>query len=1447
MTTTDFGTPNARAVLIATSRHLPGSGLSDLETVEAAVRAAADCLVKRCGLSTDQIDIVIDEGVREVSRRLDRAAMSDGPLIIWYVGHGVVGAVTDEAAPQLFLATADTTAEPRELPRTALPYAEIRAATTRRRLSRNRPTLIILDSCYSGRATALSARVADAGFNLSSVQGTHVITAADDDVQALVGRTGPVLTTTIVEILRDGDTDGPPSFTVNGLFETLCRRLDSRNAPPPRQHSHDGVGSLVLASNPRYRHPQPPLPTPGEPEPGWDSQACPFPGPRPIEPRDRRLLFGRNADIEKLVNALNEQWEQPGPRVITGPSGVGKSSLVQAGLLPSIKDGLLAAPGVAGWPQWTMTPGRTPMTAWRMLARSGRAETGDADAASVVTGPLVLVVDQLEQIFAQDVDPDERNAFLDAVTTVADLPDVLVLLVVSADHIGRCLRHPTLRAALGRMLVVDPLPLSALHDIVAEPARIAGLGVEEGLIAAITADADAGVPLGRDGTIAAGALPHIAGAIHRTWQNREAVEGGYVLTTAAYRTGGGIRDALGRTAEETYESLTPVQKLLAERLLLDLVGEYETAGTLAETRRRVLRADLDRPDDPPGELDEVIDAFAAQRLLALDGSAETETVELAHEALIGAWPRLRTLIDRDREWFRLRSRMDADADEYARHPSRDRLYRGRRLAAVEDAMAGTGHTPADVGERTRRFLSASRRHRRLLRSMVAFVAVVLLALTGASTALGVINGRQRDDATAKALAARAEQLMPDDPALGRQLAVAGYAVAPNADARTSLLAAQVAPDVTRVRDHPQQSFSSASSPDGRVLATAGAEGVVNVWDMTSPRQPVFRIGLQNAGRAVLSVAVSRDGAQVAAGDEDGLVHVWRLTGPRTAAPVHLPPLDPSGRIMAVAFDDDGRRLATGSSRGRLLIVPVGDEVAPPPRPRELKTGINALAFRPGGDLVAGALDSGDIGIWRLDNSRIHDAATNVPQRFGLSAKAVTFSPDGGQLAVASAAGDVRLWSVTSTDRLAAPQRLTGAQDPVYALAFSPDSTMLAGATNNGRALVWQPTVGDEASESLPHSASVHGVRFAADGRSLVTSGQDGILRVWNRPGRDIATGQAGPILAAFTADGRVAATGGMSGTVRLWSIGGDGSPALTADLPKAYQAPVQRMAFSPSGTLLAVPVESGEVDLWDVTRPANPVFVTTVPGTAQTSVSYAVAFSPDGKLLAVGGQAEPPPEDGMNGTLRVWNIVQPGKPLLVGNHRDRRGGVAALSFSADGRLLAAGGGDGEVNLYRADTPQMPRAGTVSGNRSFVHAVRFAPEAHRLAVGDERGRVRIVDTDHPDQAPELFAVGNSVVLDVAWVGDDRVAAADNNNMTWIWKTGETTPWARLATHDGPVFSVGADRAGRTVITAGADGRLQVLDTDPGRVRDTICRGVGMPMDDTEWQQIEPGSGKPRLCD
>ncbi|MFI6071303.1 hypothetical protein ACIA5C_06880 [Actinoplanes sp. NPDC051343] len=1436
----DFATPNARALLIVTARHRPGSGLPDLPTAEAALRAAAECLTTRCGLTPDQIDIVVDEVTSVVSDRLHRAAAGDGPLIVWYIGHGVP---TDEASPRLFLATAESTTEPRSLPRTALDYTEVRDATAPRRLSPTRPTLIILDCCYSGRAIEAPGRAADAGFNLSSVQGTHVIAAADNDEQALIGAAGPVLTTTIVEILTDGVLDGPPSFTLNGLFDALQKRLGGPGVPSPRQHSEDGLGTRVLAPNPRYQAPKPRLPVAGRPEPGWDDQACPYPGLLPIKSLDRRLFFGRDASIAELLTGLNRRPGGLGLHAITGPSGVGKSSLVMAGLLPAIKDGRLATPAAAGWRQWVMTPGRTPMTEWAALVR---ATQGDSGRPAAVAGPLVIVVDQFEQLFTREMDPGERNSFIEAVTTAAARPDMLVLLVVSGDHVGRCMTYPALHEALSRLLVVGPLPLSSLYDIVAEPARKAGLGIEEGLIAAITADADPGVALGRDGTIAPGALPHIASAIHRTWQRREQVKGGQVLTTAVYHAVGGIRDALKRTAEDTFDSLAPAQQPLAERLLLDLVGEYETAGEPAQTRRRVRRADLDRPGDAPGAMEEVIRKFADQRLVSRDGTAETETVELAHEALIATWPRVNKLINKDREWFRARSRIDADADEYHRRPSRDRLYRGRRLAAFEVSMANSHRGPADLSERSHRFLAASRRYHRLQRAVLAVLAVVLLGLTAVSSGLGVINRRQRDDATAKALAVQAAQLMPNDPALGRQLAVAGYAVTPSADARASLLATQAAPEVTRLADHSRQSFSSASSADGRVLVTAGTEGTANVWNMADSRRPVLRMSLTGASHAMESVAVSPDGTLVAAGDEDGVIHTWRLTGPATFVPLRLPQPHPSGAVTALAFDDDGHRLAAGSAREMLLILPI-DDPARHPAQRQLNSGINSLAFQPGHDLLAGALDSGNIGLWRLGTGTTPRPVTDGPPGFTFSAKSVAFSPDGGQMAAADAHAGVRLWAITQAGRLSGMRTLTGPQDVVYAMAFSPDSGTLAAATNNGRVLLW-PTDGSAvAPESLPHPASVHGVRFTADGQSLATSGQDGILRVWHRPGRDVATGQPGPVLATLSGDGKLAATGGIGGTVRLWTIGADRSPVHAADLPRAYDAPIQRMAFSADGRLLAVPIESGEIDLWDVTRPARPAFVTAVLGTERAPKSYVVTFSPDGTLLAAGGELVPPPDDGLTGTLRVWNITRPHAPALVASHRDRRGDVAALSFSADGRLIAAGGGNGEVRLYRTDTPQMPQVGTVDGNDSFVHSVRFAPEGHRLAIGDERGRVRIVDADHPRRAPQLLAVGNSVVLDLAWLGNDRIAAADNNSLTWIWTVGDPVPWARLATHSGPVFSVGADRSGSVLVTTGSDSRLQVFDTDPHAVRNGVCRSVGTPMNDTEWHQIEPGSAKPHFCD
>jgi WD40 repeat protein len=1484
---TEFATPNARVLLIGT-RHYASHGLADIEAVHSTLESVKETLKLRWGLPEEQIELLEDPAdVVRTNRRIRAVARTEGPVLFYFVGH----AVLEERSADLYLALSGT--DLKELDATALKYSTIAAEVRDHR--RNQFTAILLDGCYTGRALSEPGRAADVGFARSNIRGAYVIASSADDIASWADGDGPFFSRAFVDLLRDGDPDCRAMLTLDEIYLGLRRRLRDRGAPEPQQHSVNAVGHLFLAPNAGYPVPPVDLPKSGEPAPGWNTSHCPYVGLRSYEADERQLFFGRRrtgpdggggegiVTTEDLVDAVQDLVSVSGPHLFSGPSGVGKSSLMCAGLLPAIGEGALGIEGSADWPQYTMVPGPDPMTELAKLCRAqlegdgtrvataevrGRLVASPRAAAELVTRraadgeparPPVVVVDQAEELFGSDVPAADRAAFLAALAAMSQVPPgasqpaAVVLLVLSADHLGECMEHPVLRRRLDDLIIIEPVTTTALRDIIVEPARIAGIGIGEGLIAAVTADAEASTALGRTGTVDVGALPHLSNALYLTWHGTKpgmpgASPDGHVMTVEVYSAIGGIRGALGRSASSTYEALPADLRLMARRLLLDLVGIHETTSGTTLARRRVRRTALERPGDPPGALDQVIETFADQRLLTLGGDTDGGTVEIAHEALIESWTGLREWVDKDREWIEFHDRLDHDADRWFHDGAG--LYGGRRLGAVEDDLAELRRKVDELQPRTRRFLAASRRRRTAFRAATATVAAFLVGLATTSTGLYLVNRHRSAEATSKALAAAATQVTAKDPALGRLLAVAADRYGPTADSLGSILASQAAPDVTRLADHPEQSFSSASTLDGRFLATAGAEGHVRLWDMSDARNPRLRADLPvPGGGAIFRVALSRDGSLLAAGDEAGHTLLWRL-GSGTPQVQRLPSGPPTGPVYALAFDETGRRLATGTLGGALAIFTVGggaggsSDAAAAPVVHNIRTEVEALAFQPGGGNLVVADGTGAVSRWRVDDQ--HLTSLGTIKRFTLVSQAVAVSPDGRLLAAASNDHHINLWTVDpASGRLSQSRSLIGSADAVYALSFSRDGKTLVSAANDGKATLWSTSDG-RPELILPQAMPLHGAEFLADGSSVATVGQDGILRVWHLPGRDVIAEPDKPVTSTFAADGRMAVTGGLDGVVSIWTVGPNGDVTRAATLPKKF-GPVHNMALSPTRPVLAIPSEAGRVELWDVSRPAHPAFITSLPGARPEILG--VTFSPDGNLIAAFGQDDPAPQGGLAGSVRLWDVSSTAGPKLIAEKQDRRGAALTASFSADGHILAVGGGDSRVNLYEVGAAGLTLAGHVESEAQYVIAVRFAPRGRVLAFAGEKGRVRLADVtraDHPVVRPGVLSTFGSELLSVAWLGNDRILGADSDGTTWLWRPGTAIALARLTTHDGAAYSVDADQSGRSFATAGLDGHLQVLAADSDRVIARICDDAGLPMTGDEWRRFEPDVVQPTVC-
>ena len=373
---------------------------------------------------------------------------------------------------------------------------------------------------------------------------------------------------------------------------------------------------------------------------------CPFKGLASFDVDDAGVFFGRERLVAEMVARLTGA-----PLMgVVGPSGSGKSSVLRAGLLPALDAGVL--PGSERWALALLRPGERPMRA-----------LDHATAEVTPRGRLVIAVDQFEEAFTACGDEGERSAFVDALVALArdSRRRALVLVAVRADFYGRCAAYPELARLLGaNHVLVGSMGRDELHRAIELPARRVGLRVEPGLVDALIADVE-GEP---------GALPLLSTSLLELWQRRD----GRVLRLSTYEQVGGVHGAVARLAERAYERLEPAQRDVARQILPRLAGEGEGD---AVVRRRAPLTELQ--DERDGGVAEVLAVLADERLVAI-GEGE---VEVAHEALLREWPRLRDWLEEDAEGRRVhRHLVEAanDWDKRGRDPGD--LYRGPRLAVA---------------------------------------------------------------------------------------------------------------------------------------------------------------------------------------------------------------------------------------------------------------------------------------------------------------------------------------------------------------------------------------------------------------------------------------------------------------------------------------------------------------------------------------------------------------------------------------------------------------------------------------------------------------------------------------------------------------------------------------------------------------------------------------------
>ncbi|NCQ83580.1 MAG: NACHT domain-containing protein [Microcystis aeruginosa W13-18] len=1047
---------------------------------------------------------------------------------------------------------------------------------------------------------------------------------------------------------------------------------------------------------------------------------------------DANLFYGR----KKVINDLLKELEKENLIFLLGASGSGKSSLVQAGLIPA-----LSAKYKPNFSNLSMVPNDDPFFSFYLQVANfiSQSPTDYKQSEAQVALPpqdnitaaveylekvittlkkkpeslWLIFIDQFEEILTQSQD-NKGCLFIQSLENLISYlqrtnnSSVKIVLTMRTDFLDQFMHtFPDFVVTIqsdGRkpFSYITPMADRELKLVIKNPAATHGVNVDLNLIEKIIEDFRG----------ESRSLPLLQYTLDLLWQKDDLSD--RLLDYDTYKNLGGVGGALQQQAEKIYQHFeSQGQGKAVESIFVQLV-------TITSDGKRVSkRKNKSGFND---ELGKIVDELVKKYRLLVSGRQEG-MVEIAHEALIGSWQRLQDWITKYEKEIILERQLKEAAESWWKDKADEKkaiseLWTGSKLTQVGNLLKAKSLPDLNAlrnyfGDVTVEFMRASREYQQRLQKAeterkqreVNTELSLANSLSGYSLYLFNEGGK---DLEAFVEAIKAGKILQKHKASNTQVM----------DALQKILIE--GREYNRLKGYNGEVDSVSFSSDGKILATGSSDTTIKLWDVETGQE--IRT-LKGHNGHVYSASFSSDGKTLASGSEDTTIKLWNLETGQEIRTLK----GHNGHVYSVSFSSDGKTLASGSEDKTIKLwnVETGQEI------RTLKGyngEVDSVSFSSDGKTLA-SLDnrnSFEIKLWDVETGETIRTLTGHNN----SVLSVSFSSDGKTLASGSHDNTIKLWNVETGQEI---RTLKGHNSSVGSVSFSSDGKTLASG-DGGTIKLWNLETEREIRTLKGNNASISSVSFSSDGKTLA-SGDGGTIKLWNletgqeirtlkghnsehnrkveftRDGQfDVETGEEirTPIgyneyfySISFSPDGKTLATGSSDKTIKLWNVE-TGQEIRTLS---GHNDSVDSVSFSSDGKTLATGSSDRTIKLWDVETGQE---IRTLTG--HNHYVNSVSFSPDGKTLATGSEDK---------TIKLWN-VETGKE--IGTLKGHNETVNSVSFSPDGKTLATGSYDKTIKLWNVETGKEIR--TLSGHDGSVYTVSFSPDGKTLATGSDDGTIKL---------------------------------------------------------------------------------------------------------------------------